>query len=69
MTSDMKAALLDMHNKFRNQQAMGQTPNYKPATRMATLVIFLCILVESLMNLSILFVRNIESNDYGKCGS
>lgn len=24
-------------NKQRNQQALGQTPNYEPATRMATL--------------------------------
>lgn len=38
MTDEMKAALLDMHNKFRNQQANGDTPNYEPATRMATMV-------------------------------
>lgn len=27
---------LDTINKFRNQQALGKTPNYKPAVRMAT---------------------------------
>lgn len=31
-------AVLDEHNKLRNQQALGQTPGFGPATRMATMV-------------------------------
>lgn len=38
MTDDLKKALVDLHNKYRNQQAKGETPDYDPATRMATLV-------------------------------
>lgn len=34
----MKQGIVDMHNKYRNQQANGDTPNYEPATRMATMV-------------------------------
>lgn len=33
----MKSKILDYHNKYRNQQALGQTPNYEPAVRMATM--------------------------------
>lgn len=37
ITSEMKSKILDYHNKYRNQQALGQTPNYEPAVRMATM--------------------------------
>lgn len=37
ITPELQRQLLDVHNKYRNQQAMGQTAHYKPATRMATL--------------------------------
>lgn len=37
ITPDIKAAIVDVHNKWRNQQAMGKTPHYQPAVRMATL--------------------------------
>lgn len=40
MTDEMKQGLVDMHNKYRNQQANGKTPHYDPATRMATMVGF-----------------------------
>lgn len=33
----MQQTLLNVHNKFRNQQALGQTPNYSPAAKMATM--------------------------------
>lgn len=38
MTDEMKQGLVDMHNKYRNQHANGETPHYEPATRMATMV-------------------------------
>lgn len=38
MTAELQQLILDTHNKYRNQQANGQTPNYGPATRMATMV-------------------------------
>lgn len=42
MTADMMAKILDIHNTFRQQQANGQTPNYPPANRMATVVSDFC---------------------------
>lgn len=38
MTPELKQKILDKHNLYRQQQASGNTPNYGPATRMATLV-------------------------------
>jgi hypothetical protein len=37
MNDEMKQALLDIHNKKRNEIALGQVPNYDPAANMATL--------------------------------
>lgn len=37
MTEGIIQALIDHHNDRRNQQALGLTPNYEPATRMATM--------------------------------
>lgn len=42
MTADMMAKILDIHNTFRQQQAKGQTSNYPPANRMATVVSDFC---------------------------
>lgn len=38
MTPDLQQIILDSHNKLRNQQALGQTPGFSPAKRMATMV-------------------------------
>lgn len=38
MTDEIQQGLVDMHNKYRNQQANGDTPHYESATRMATIV-------------------------------
>lgn len=38
ITPELKQRILDIQNKQRNQQAMGNTPNYGPASRMSTLV-------------------------------
>lgn len=38
MTDEVKQAILDQHNELRNTQAMGKTPGYPPAKRMATMV-------------------------------
>lgn len=40
MTDDVKQAILDKHNELRNIQAMGKTPGYPSAKRMATMVCF-----------------------------
>lgn len=37
MTPEIKAAIVDVHNKWRNQQANGKTPHYEGAVRMATM--------------------------------
>lgn len=37
-TPHLKRVLLNAHNKLRNQQAMGETPGFEPAKRMATMV-------------------------------
>lgn len=37
-TQELIDAILDEHNKLRNQQALGQTPGFGPAKRMATMV-------------------------------
>lgn len=37
MTADVQQAILDAHNKNRNDLANGNTPNYEPAVRMGTL--------------------------------
>lgn len=37
MTEDVVEAILHHHNSKRNEQAMGMTSNYAPATRMATI--------------------------------
>lgn len=37
ITPEIAAAIVSVHNKWRNQQALGQTPNYEPAVRMATM--------------------------------
>lgn len=37
ITPKLQQIMVDEHNKYRNQQALGQTPNYQPATRMATM--------------------------------
>lgn len=37
LTPDLKNIIVELHNKYRNQQALGQTPNYEPAVRMATI--------------------------------
>lgn len=38
ITPEVQQKILDIHNKLRNQQAAGKTPNYGPASRMGTLV-------------------------------
>lgn len=38
MSKKLQKIILKEHNKLRNQQALGQTPGYKSATRMATMV-------------------------------
>lgn len=38
-TPELQKITLDAHNKLRNQLAMGETPRYPPAARMATMVI------------------------------
>lgn len=38
ITPELKNRLLEIHNKQRQQQAAGETPNYEPAARMGTLV-------------------------------
>lgn len=35
---ELQQITLDAHNKLRNQLAMGETPRYPPAARMATMV-------------------------------
>lgn len=40
MTPELQEILLNAHNKLRNQQAMGETPGYASASRMATMVHF-----------------------------
>lgn len=37
MTKEIAAAIVDVHNKWRNQQALGQTPNYESSARMLTM--------------------------------
>lgn len=37
MDNAMKKAILDVHNKMRNEIAMGKVPNYGPAANMATM--------------------------------
>lgn len=37
-TPELQKITLDAHNKLRNQLAMGETPRYPPAARMATMV-------------------------------
>lgn len=37
MDDTMKMAILDAHNKMRNEIAMGKIPNYGPAANMATM--------------------------------
>lgn len=37
-TPELQQITLDAHNKLRNQIAMGETPRYPPAARMATMV-------------------------------
>lgn len=37
ITPEIADAIVAVHNKWRNQQALGQTPNYEPAVRMATM--------------------------------
>lgn len=36
MTEKYQQALVDLHNKYRNLQALGYISPYKPAVRMAT---------------------------------
>ena len=38
ITPELQQRILDIHNKLRNQQAAGETPNYGPGSRMGTLV-------------------------------
>lgn len=38
MTPELISRIVEIHNKQRNQQALGKTPNYGPASRMGTLV-------------------------------
>lgn len=37
MTEEMKEAILDAHNKLRNDFATGKMPPFEPATHMATM--------------------------------
>lgn len=36
-TLELQNIILKIHNRQRNQQALGKTPNYGPAARMGTL--------------------------------
>lgn len=38
MTDEIIEKILENQNKRRNEQALGNTPNYEPAVRMATIV-------------------------------
>lgn len=37
MDAAMKMAIVDVHNKMRNEIALGKIPNYSPAANMATM--------------------------------
>lgn len=38
MTPALQKLIVDAHNRLRNQQAMGETPGFEPAKKMATMV-------------------------------